>query len=348
MVRIKPFSVALLFVVSVLVATFQAPTTSAWTQTNINCTTSPPLSFADAASTVRNQYPSGWIGGLDTTNADLNGVFGVNPDGQMFIEWNGNGSNGLDVNSELIFEKVGTQYGWRFTGSKSSVLLNSDGTYAGGTINGQSGNQASDSICLQSQQGGTYDATWTSGGGVNIGGGGGTTEPTRPDCDQWDMLCWFGSWTDQVVDGFQSFWNNFAKMFTDFSMFLADLFIPSDDNIVLNYFTDIFTALHDKLGFLTFPFDFVSSLIGGILGTWTWNSPSAGSNNSCAGGFGTPGWCTWSFNDALWGEDFTIDWGVMERHAPTVFNIGRAVAQATVVLMLIALLYKKYYSVVKS
>ena len=47
--------------------------------------------------------------------------------------------------------------------------------------------------------------------------------------------------------------------------FLTGLFVPSDENIFKTGFSDINTYLHYKLGFLTYPFDFVATQVSALM-----------------------------------------------------------------------------------
>lgn len=94
-----------------------------------------------------------------------------------------------------------------------------------------------------------------------------------PRCEPWDVACWFSATVSQVVDGFQSLANFIGNAFKALGEWIANLIMPSNaDGSFDNRFTALFTTIndtmHERLGILLFPFDFVTNMVTSITSIW--------------------------------------------------------------------------------
>lgn len=183
----------------------------------------------------------------------------------------------------------------------------------------------------------TYSSTWT--------GPEDYTKAPPPSlepetCDTLDFVCWFGSFTSNVIDSMQDFWNGFVSIFTTFSMFIADIFIPGDDNIFVNAFDSINTYLRSKLGFLLFPLDFFAALFYELSQSW--------SNSSTCLGNPYPSFCRIFIPKLLGDADLTIYFGVLEQYAPPLWDMAKYLMRIGLVIMMMFMYRQKYLEVVQS
>jgi hypothetical protein len=169
---------------------------------------------------------------------------------------------------------------------------------------------------------------------------------TQVECDIIDVACWVGSLADNIVNSIQDFWNGIVQIFEKFIDFLSTVFIPSEDNLFATAFTDLQTYLNTKLGFLTYPFVFVSQQFSAILSGI--NGNGTGDLIHCERGQAVydaicDGICAPNvFKDV----PLCIRVAELERSAPTIWNIGIFVFRISVVVSLIELMRRKYMKVV--
>lgn len=149
---------------------------------------------------------------------------------------------------------------------------NMDGNYLYGCQNGGGGMPAKNlfavhltqaHIDLQDPQ------TWTPPEGYLGGGGSNPLDPDNdhtPQCQPWDVGCWFSGVIGNVVDGFQGLADTIVGAFTALGDWIANLIMPSNgeggfDNRFIDFFTTVQDTMTERLGFLLFPFQFIADLV---------------------------------------------------------------------------------------
>lgn len=93
-------------------------------------------------------------------------------------------------------------------------------------------------------------------------------DPDDPDpvvCDALDITCWFSGVVTTIADSFQGLADFIGQSFQALGSWIANLIMPeNEDGSFSNIFTDMFTdfsdTMHERLGFLLFPFDFIVEL----------------------------------------------------------------------------------------
>ena len=224
----------------------------------------------------------------------------------------------------------------------SSVVLNSDGTYMTG-----SSNFGRPFSCIQSVKGNVvYDSSWTqpefdSGSGV----GGGETEPR---CDAFDIACWFGNFVGDIVDGFQALGDLITGVISTLGEWIANLIMPQNENgefenRFVTMWDDIYSALHDKLGILLFPFEFIADFFASMASL---ENPG-GIVSTCASR-PTPSWCTIGVPNLLGEHRVSFNIGALEQEFPALFNISMTLLRFVWIAGVVAFLHGKYFSVVRS
>jgi len=161
-----------------------------------------------------------------------------------------------------------------------------------------------------------------------------------PQCDPWDVGCWFSGVIGNVVDGFQSLADTITGAFQAMGDWLANLIMPSNaDGGFDNRFTDFFTTVQDtfteRLGFLLFPFQFIADLFSSLSSIW-----NPGGTEGCTSGsqLGIPnllGDSGVTFN--LCGIEDTPIWIPASLILRFVWIVG-----------IVGFLHHKYFSVVKA
>lgn len=210
------------------------------------------------------------------------------------------------------------------SGSTWGVLTNATGS-TGSMFSGTTG----DNECLASYDNVGRTSAFDTNFGSSTPVDGQYVPPSSGGCDSLDIACWFGDFIDATVETMQEAWNAFANIFVGFSTWLGNILVPEDGNIFLNAFEDLDEYMRDKLGFLTYPTDFLSSLMAKIA-----TVAITGTGVGCANYPTTAmGYCTWVIPNLLGDDDVVIFWGVLEKYAPTLWvtsqyltNIGLVIA----------------------
>jgi len=161
-----------------------------------------------------------------------------------------------------------------------------------------------------------------------------------PQCEPWDVACWFSGVIGNVVDGFQSLGDLIVGAFQAMGDWIANLIMPSNaDGGFDNRFTDFFTTVQDtmteRLGFLLFPFEFIADLFASLSSIW-----NPGGTEGCTSGsqLGIPnllGDSGVTFN--LCGIEDTPIWTPASLILRFVWIVG-----------IVGFLHHKYFSVVKA
>lgn len=257
-------------------------------------------------------------------------------------------------NGNITALKNGTD-DYRFVGNGSAYLENfylmnftTDNTSSGtgGSTKRLVGYQVE---CVYGYQGHfVYDTSWDMG--EIIGEIQPPEEPGEPTCDPFDVICWFGSFVGTIVDGFQGLADLFTGLISTIAEFIANIIMPKNEdgefeNRFMTLFDDTYNSMRNKLGFLTFPFDFIANLLGRFGQAFV----GAGNVDSCVanGSSGYPAYCDISVPNLLGDHDVAINIGALEKSSPTIWAISTVLLQLVWIVGIVGLLHQKYFSVVK-
>lgn len=139
---------------------------------------------------------------------------------------------------------------------------------------------------------------------------------TTAQCSPLDIAC-------RIADVFQGVQNTFASVGQFIVKGIANIFIPSSTT-VQSSFNELNTFLVNKLGFLMYPFTFMTNLITAFNST---------SNNWCSETS-----CTKSFGN-LWGAPFAINFLTLKQSLPDYWNWFIALLRGVAVITLIQGIY---------
>lgn len=270
--------------------------------------------------------------------------------------WSGpflNGNPGIAItwNAEYDYQKI--QISGQ-SGNVSNVLnsqvdnaliINADGTL---TDTGYYNFGVSDVTCITAVHNVVYDSTYTGSTSypdpLNVDTGTIDAPPSEP-CDWWDLVCVAQKIYLSVSSGFTNMLNAFNEFVTN----IAEIFVPGADNedIFTTTFNDLNTTMRAKLGFLTYPFDFIGGIINTLMtlvdsdSKVEWHCGSGGSfqNGVCAG-ICAP--------NVLGENSVCLDIAGLEKKFPALWTTIIFIARMVLVIGLIELLRKKYYSIVKA
>lgn len=177
------------------------------------------------------------------------------------------------------------------------------------------------------------------------------TEPEPPvnnsnpnNCDPWDVVCWFQNVVGNVVDGFQSLGDLIAGAFQAMGDWIANIIMPqNEDGTFTNQLTEAFTTISDglseRLGFLTFPFEFIADLFSGVLTAY---NPSGSDWTTC------PDNNNISIPNLLGSNGVTLDMCTLEDVNPAVYQTVVGLIRVVWVIGVVGFLHHKYFSVVKA
>ena len=160
-----------------------------------------------------------------------------------------------------------------------------------------------------------------------------------PRCEPWDIVCWFSTTVDSVVDGFQSLADFIGDTIKALGEWIANLIMPSNtDGGFDNRFTDFFTSIQEtmtlRLGFLLFPFQFVGDLFTSLQSIW---NPSGTEGCSSGASIGIP--------HLLGDSGVTLDLCSIEE--TPIWEPAVLVLRFVWIIGVVGFLHHKYYSVVK-
>lgn len=164
-------------------------------------------------------------------------------------------------------------------------------------------------------------------------------EEVEEECGIWDAACFMGKVIGDIVDTFQGLFDGMKNMFTALGEFIGGIFINEEGvNVFGQFWGNIFSGMHEKLGFLTFPFDFMSSFLGSWNGAPTTCVSVNGQYNSS---------CTLD-TSFIFGSHLRIDFGTMEKHIPQLWTIAKWVTRAGLTVSMIFIVHRKYFETVES
>lgn len=338
--RIAYFLTITLVIVATL--TVILPPSSVSADAGILCSSESPLTWQAASDVVRNQYPTGWIGSLDPSQEGFVGYFGQDGSGNMIIGWNGSAGTQLSLGTITAYYDYYNNGAYNLVpnGYSNYVILNIDGTYLSG-----GGNSLGNPACVTQVKGVTYDSSWNINQLPTTVGG---EEPEEPQCEAWDIACYFGGFVGTIVDGFQGLADLFTGIITALGEFIADLVMPENENgefenRFATIWNDMWSTLHDKLGILLFPFDFIAAFFASM----STHANLGGVVSTCAT-IPNPAWCTIGVPNLLGDNSVSFNIGALEQEFPALFNISIILLRFVWIAGVVAFLHGKYFSVVRS
>lgn len=175
-------------------------------------------------------------------------------------------------------------------------------------------------------------------------GGGGVTDPDNdhtPQCEPWDIACWFGNVVGNVVDGFQGLADTIVGAFQALGDWMANLIMPSNaeggfDNRFIGFFTDVQETMTERLGFLLFPFQFISDLVASF--TTIYNPYGVDAGCTAGSQFAIP--------NLLGNNGVTLDLCKIED--TPVWEPASTLLRFVWIVGLVGLLHRKYMSTVRA
>jgi hypothetical protein len=110
-----------------------------------------------------------------------------------------------------------------------------------------------------------------------------------PQCEPWDVGCWFNSVIGNVVDGYQSLADTIVGAFQAMGDWIANLIMPSNanggfDNRFTDFFTTVQHSMTERLGFLLFPFQFITDLVASLTTIYNPYGAADAINGNCTSG----------------------------------------------------------------
>lgn len=174
-----------------------------------------------------------------------------------------------------------------------------------------------------------------------------TPPPVDGGCAPLDIGCWFADFIDVTVTTIQEAWSAFVDIFVGFSNWLGNLLVPDDGNIFLNAFTDLNDYMHNKLGFLTYPFVFIQAQITALMTIV--DSDNKDEWHCTGGGSSQYGVCSGlCAPNVLGSQGVCIRLSALEENFPTLWQTGVWFLRLAVVGVLIELMRNKYMSIVRA
>lgn len=168
------------------------------------------------------------------------------------------------------------------------------------------------------------------------------TEKKR--CEWHDFACWIGNGITAIGDSISEFFSGFVKVVQNLMEFLGHLFIPGDENLFVKAFYNLNDYMHKKLGFLTYPFDFIASIVKTLMtvvdsdNKLEWHC-TFGSNAAICSGLCIP---------RVFGDfDLCLKFTNLERMFPALWVSIIFIVRFVVVVGLVELMRVKYYSIVR-
>lgn len=200
-----------------------------------------------------------------------------------------------------------------------------------------------DIISLNAKQRIEYPDGYT--GDTFVGGDSPVLEITsKKECDNLDFVCFFKKALSSTISTIQDLFKGITHLVEGFFEFLKNIFIPSDTNFFAGFFKQMDAALHKKLGFLTFPFDFFTksfnafagSLIADDMREWHCRSTDFYTSSVCSGV------CV---DNLLSNNQVCLRFGALEENFPQVWNAAIPLARLGLVLSLLFAIFAKFKEV---
>lgn len=200
-----------------------------------------------------------------------------------------------------------------------------------------------DIISLVAKQRIEYPDGYT--GDTFVGGDSPVLEITRKkECDNLDFVCFFKKALSSTISTIQDLFKGITHLVEGFFDFLKNIFIPSDTNFFAGFFKQMDAALHKKLGFLTFPFDFFTKSFNAFAGSltadnmseWHCRSDDFYKSSVCSGV------CV---DNLLSNNQVCLRFGALEENFPQIWNAAIPLARLGVVLSLLFAIFAKFKEV---
>lgn len=182
-------------------------------------------------------------------------------------------------------------------------------------------------------------------GDLFVGGDSPVLEITRKkECDNLDFVCFFKKALSSTISTIQDLFKGITHLVEGFFEFFKNIFIPSDTNFFAGFFKQMDAALHKKLGFLTFPFDFFTKSFNAFAGSltadnmseWHCRSDDFYKSSVCSGV------CV---DNLLSNNQVCLRFGVLEENFPQIWNAVIPLARLGVVLSLLFAIFAKFKEV---
>lgn len=186
-------------------------------------------------------------------------------------------------------------------------------------------------------------------GDTFVGGDSPVLEITRKkECDNLDFVCFFKKALSSTISTIQDLFKGITHLVEGFFEFLKNIFIPSDTNFFAGFFKQMDGAIHKKLGFLTFPFDFFdksfNALFDGIkaddMREWHCGKAGQGSEPAVCRGVCIP--------KLLGNQEVCVRFGALEEVAPWLWIVIMPIMRAAFVVWLCFRVADKYYEVIEA
>lgn len=165
-------------------------------------------------------------------------------------------------------------------------------------------------------------------------------------CKWHDVACWIGNGITAIGDSISDFFNGFVKVIQNLMEFFSHLFIPGDENLFVKTFDNVNNYMHKKLGFLTYPFDFLASIFSTLMKVVDsdskpeWHCVYGDSQNSICSGL-----CA----SKVFGDySLCLQFTNLERMFPALWTSIIFIVRFVVVVGLVELMRIKYYSIVRA
>lgn len=166
----------------------------------------------------------------------------------------------------------------------------------------------------------------------------------KKECDNLDFVCFFKKALSSTISTIQDLFKGITQLVEGFFEFLKNLFVPSDTNFFAQFFKQMDAALHKKLGFLTFPFDFFTKSFNAFAGSLTADNMSEWHCRSTD--FYKPVVCSGvCVENLLSNNQVCLRFGALEENFPQVWNAAIPLARLGVVLSLLFAIFAKFKEV---
>jgi len=265
-------------------------------------------------------------------------------------EWGGAylyGGTGLAVNwtgTIGVYDVDSTHVGFGLGSGGSTFTINGDGSLS--DISSQMGSYSlSDVKCVTALH--NADLTGYTGGTdfpdpLDEGTGGIDAPPSDP-CDWWDLVCVAQKIYLSVTSFFTTFPTLLGEIIGPIMAPLIESVTPGEDDstVFSDAFENLKTDMTTKLGFLAYPFTWISDFWGNIFAiSWTGGQPSCAYDTAGTNQWGdmctlvVPGWQGQAFP--------AIRWGQMETSFPTIWTVTTAFARFAFFIGIIEMLRRSY------
>lgn len=143
-------------------------------------------------------------------------------------------------------------------------------------------------------------------------------------CDALDFGCWLAKGFKNIGDGLKDIVQASFKVFTN-------LFIP-DSTAIKSQFDDTNATLIEKLGFLSYPFVFLSDIVSAFTTNTLW----------C-----TDGNCRINTGN-VFGSSYVIDIMALKTLNPDLYNVSVIIIRASLILLTLSAVYHAYMRVIRA